>query len=51
MHPHGEHTCVCPECGYETEVSEGDRCREISCPVCEQKMRAKEPGELYPERR
>jgi len=45
VHPHGEHTCVCPECEAETTVAEGVKCKEQKCPECGARMRAKDIGE------
>lgn len=32
--PGGPETCVCPECGYETEKERGVPCRSVECPEC-----------------
>ena len=47
-HPHGEHICYCPGCGYEAVVGEGVRCQAQTCPVCGTQMRARNTGELRP---
>lgn len=46
VHPHGEHECYCPRCGYETIVAESVRCQDQVCPECGTYMRAKEAGEF-----
>jgi len=45
VHPHGEHTCVCPECDKEITVEENIKCNTQSCPECKVRMRAKDIGE------
>jgi len=32
--PGGPETCVCPDCGYETEKERGIPCRSMECPEC-----------------
>jgi len=44
-HPHGEHICVCPDCGKEVTVAENIKCNTQNCPECGIRMRAKEIGE------
>lgn len=44
-HPHGEHVCVCPECGTEITVAEDVKCNTQKCPDCGTRMRAKDIGE------
>lgn len=44
-HPHGDHTCYCPECGYEQVVGEDVKCKEQVCPECGASMRAEDVGE------
>jgi len=44
-HPHGEHICVCPDCGKEVTVDEDVKCNTQDCPKCGVRMRAKETGE------
>ena len=44
-HPHGAHTCYCPDCDYTVEVGEYVRCKNQQCPVCGARMRAVETGE------
>jgi len=44
-HRHGEHLCICPECGWETSVEEGQKCNQLYCENCGDKMRAVETGE------
>jgi len=45
QHPHGEHVCYCPVCGYEKTVPAGVKCNQQTCPECNERMRAKETGE------
>ena len=45
VHPHGEHSCRCPACGYKTTVAAGVKCKEMTCPECGEHMRAEEIGE------
>jgi len=45
QHPHGEHICVCPECGKEITVGEDIKCNTQRCPECGTQMRAKETGD------
>jgi hypothetical protein len=45
-HEHGQHSCYCPACNYQTEVSEYIRCNTLTCPNCGARMRAVETGEL-----
>jgi len=45
VHPHGEHDCYCPVCGYQETVDEGVMCSGRKCPVCGQWMRAVDIGE------
>lgn len=45
QHPHGEHVCVCPECGVEITVDENVKCNTQKCPKCGTRMRAVETGE------
>lgn len=45
IHPHGEHTCVCPKCDAEITVAAGVKCNEQKCPKCGVQMRATEAGE------
>jgi len=44
IHPHGEHICVCSECGKEITVEAGVECKEQKCPECESPMTAKTAG-------
>jgi len=44
-HPHGEHKCECPECGYTVMVAEGIKCNAQECSECGEQMRAVEIGE------
>ena len=45
VHPHGDHICVCSECGNEITVAEGVKCNTQICPKCEGPMTAKTAGE------
>ena len=45
FHPHGEHVCYCPACGYEKTVEANVKCNQQICPECGDTMRAKETGE------
>lgn len=45
VHPHGEHMCVCPECGQQVKVGTGYKCNTQYCPQCGTRMRAVETGE------
>jgi len=45
VHPHGEHLCYCPQCGYEQTVDAYVQCKNQTCPECGGRMRAKETGE------
>lgn len=47
-HPHGEHICYCPECGYQMIADAYLKCRELSCPQCGNRMRASNVGEFHP---
>jgi hypothetical protein len=44
-HEHGAHVCLCPQCGYETEVEANVKCNTLTCPCCGDRMRAEETGE------
>jgi transcription elongation factor Elf1 len=46
QHPHGDHVCVCPECGTKQTVEAGDKCKELTCSKCGARMRAEETGEF-----
>jgi len=46
IHPHGDHICYCPSCGFEETVDEGIKCNHRICPKCDAQMRAKEIGEF-----
>lgn len=46
VHPHGTHECYCPSCGYKMDVSEYEKCRDLTCPVCGDRMRASTTGEF-----
>lgn len=37
----GTDTCICSECGYETEHERGKPCNEIKCPECGSEMTGK----------
>lgn len=45
VHPHGDHACVCSECGKEITVSAGEKCNEQKCPDCSAPMVAQTAGE------
>ena len=45
VHPHGEHICVCPECGEEVTVEAGIKCNTQNCPKCDEPMVAQSAGE------
>ena len=45
VHPHGDHICVCPECGQEMTVAESVKCNTQKCSKCQAQMRAKDIGE------
>ena len=45
VHPHGTHTCYCPNCGYKQEVGENVKCNTIYCCECGDRMRAVDTGE------
>lgn len=45
-HEHGPHECYCPSCSYTQEVEEYVKCNTVECPICGDKMRASETGEL-----
>ena len=44
IHPPGDHTCVCSECGNEITVGIGVKCNTQICPKCEGPMTAKTAG-------
>jgi len=46
VHPHGEHVCVCSECGNEVTVEAGVKCGEQKCPECGGSMTAKMAGAM-----
>ena len=45
VHPHGDHTCVCPECEKEIIVEANIKCNTQKCPECQAQMRAADTGE------
>ncbi len=45
VHPHGEHVCVCSECGEEITVEANVKCNSQKCPKCGGPMVAKTAGE------
>jgi len=45
LHPHGEHICICSECGKEITVQENVKCNTQKCPDCGAPMVAKSAGE------
>lgn len=45
QHPHGEHDCYCPDCGYRITLPAGEKCNQVECPDCGARMRAVETGE------
>jgi len=45
QHKHGSHLCYCPSCGSQIEVEEYQKCNELDCENCGDKMRAVETGE------
>ena len=47
QHPHGEHDCYCPICGYREVVEEYVRCSTLTCPTCGERMRAVERGTRF----
>jgi ribosomal protein S27E len=49
-HPHGEHVCVCPSCGHRKTVGVGERCNQVRCPECGDRMRAEDTGEFRSQR-
>lgn len=48
--PGGPDTCVCPECGYETDKERGTPCRAMTCPECGAKLTAGDDMETEPEK-
>ena len=50
VHPHGEHVCVCPSCGYRDTVGADERCNQRRCPECGARMRAEDVGEFRSQR-
>jgi len=48
VHEHGSHICYCPSCNYEETVEEYQKCNQLYCPQCGDRMRAKETGEYRP---
>lgn len=49
-HPHGEHTCICMDCGYRTTVGADVRCNQQKCPECGGRMRAEDTGQFRNQR-
>ena len=45
VHPHGEHICVCSECGEEITVEANIKCNTQTCPKCDGPMVAQTAGE------
>jgi len=45
VHPHGDHICVCPECGEEVTVEANIKCNTQTCPKCDEPMVAQTAGE------
>lgn len=45
VHPHGEHICVCSECGKEITVEADIKCNTQECPECGAPMVAKTAGD------
>lgn len=45
VHPHGEHSCYCPSCGYQETVGASERCNQRSCPYDGTRLRAVDTGE------
>jgi len=45
VHPHGDHVCVCADCGKEVTVGVGVKCNTQKCPECGAPMTAKTAGE------
>lgn len=44
-HPHGDHVCICSECGSKVTVKEGVKCNTQECPDCGGAMVAETAGE------
>jgi transcription initiation factor IIE alpha subunit len=49
-HPHGEHDCICPDCGYRITVGADQRCNQQQCPECGSRMRAEDTGQFRNQR-
>ena len=45
IHPHGSHSCYCPECNFTMVVETGVKCNTVVCPECGSRLRAVETGE------
>ncbi len=43
--PHGQHGCICPECGATTTVAVDVKCNTQKCPDCGTQMRGSGQGE------
>ena len=50
VHPHGPHTCVCPDCGEVFEAEADQKCNNVECPECGARMRAEVVGEKRKEK-
>lgn len=45
VHPHGNHECICSECGHKIMVEANAECKEQKCPECGGAMVAVTAGE------